>query len=92
MAARGISALAGGRAVFSLVLLLFVRVYILLRKARLRLPEESIRFSLPSPRPDGVYHHRWACGDVSPADMSLVDFLGSGHSSSTFMCFQVGSF
>ena len=55
MAARWIPALTGVRAPFLIVSSTFVRVCVLLRKTRRwRLPEDGIRFSPPSPRPDGV--------------------------------------
>jgi hypothetical protein len=93
MAAWWISALAGGRALFSVVSSRFVRVCVLLRKTRRRwLPEDGIRFSPLSPRPDGVSCIIGGRVEVSPADLSWVDLLGSGRSSSTFMCYQVGSF
>ena len=55
MAARWISALAGRTAPFLDVSSTFVRVCVLLIKTRRRrLPEDGIRFSLPSPRSGGV--------------------------------------
>ena len=55
MAAWWIPAVAGGRAPFSGASSSFVRVCVLLKKTRWRrLLEDGIRFSLSSPRPDGV--------------------------------------
>jgi hypothetical protein len=55
MGARWIQSLADGRAPFLDGSLSFVRVCVLLRKARRRcLPEDGIRFSPSSPRPGGA--------------------------------------
>ena len=55
MATRWISALVGGRALFSVVPSRFVRVCVLLRKTRRwRLSEDGIKVSPPSPRSGDV--------------------------------------
>ena len=55
MEAEWISALAGGRALFSYLFSSFVRVCVLLRMARRwRLPEDGINVSPPSPRSGDV--------------------------------------
>ena len=55
MEARWILPRAGGRAPFLVVFLNFVRVCVLLRKARRRrLPEDGIKVSPPSPRSGGA--------------------------------------
>ena len=79
MEAEWISALAGGRAPFLDLFSSFVRVCILLRKARRRrLPEDGINVSLPKPRFDDAssivggrvevclqrIYPRWICSDL----------------------------
>jgi hypothetical protein len=79
MGAWWILARAGGRAPLLVVYLRFVRVCVLLRKARWRrLPEDGIKVSSPSPRSDGAssivggrveaflrrIYPRWICSDL----------------------------
>jgi hypothetical protein len=88
-----ILARAGGRAPLLVVPLIFVRVCVLLRKARRwRLPEDGINVSLPSPHSGGASSIVGGRVEVSPADLSSVDLLGSGYCSSIFVCLRVGSF